>query len=425
MFVAESMSESLAKTMLKSPAFIRGLPKIRRILDVPIPIRNGKNQIIVPKPGYNPELQIFVDPHAPKIRDMSIEEARKVISEDPYSGFCFKNSQSRVHAIARLITPYTRGLMGFGHRVPLWFYNANRPRAGKDYCAGVAQIIYLRHAFEDAPLGNNSEETRKRITAALQAGRRQVHFANCQGYIDDKYFIAAITNSVWNDRLLGSNDAKSDLEIPNEAEFSMSANMGLTYKEDIEPRSRRIELAFYEEHDNARTFPNPFLHDWLKENRARILSAIHALYLYWVYKGMPSSTTPFTSFPKWAEVVGGIMAACELGDPCLPHQDQDLIGGDQKTIAMRAVYELAHQRHPDQWIKKSDLYKSVRESQDERLSWFGEFDGDEKKKAESRLGKTISAFDKRELSNIQLLIDCSAVKSQQHRLMFRSLKLGT
>jgi hypothetical protein len=282
MFVAESMSESLAKTMLKSPAFLRGLPKIRRILDVPIPIRKDKGQIILPKPGYNPELEIFVDPYAPQISKMPVEEARRVISEEAYNGFFLKNKQSKVHAIARFITPYTRGLMGFQHRVPLWFYNANRPRAGKDYCAGVAQISYLGNAFEDAPLGDNPEETRKRITAALRAGRRQVHFANCQGYIDDEYFIAAITNSIWNDRSLGSNDAESDLHIPNETEFSMSANMGLTYKEDIEPRSRRIELAYYEEHDNSRTFPNPFLHDWLKENRALILSAIHALYLYWV-----------------------------------------------------------------------------------------------------------------------------------------------
>jgi hypothetical protein len=118
------------------------------------------------------------------------------------------------------------------------------------------------------------------------------------------------------------------------------------------------------------------------------------------------------------------MAACELGDPCLPHEDQDLIGGDQKTNAMRAVYELAHQHYPDEWIKKSDFYKLVREIQDERLSWFGDFEGNDKKKAEIRLGKSVSAFDKRELSNIQLVIDAAAAKSQQHRLMFRSLSLG-
>src|SRR6516225_5614444 len=184
MFLPESMSDGTAKTMLKSPQFLKQMPRIQRILDVPIPIRKGKTEIIVPQPGYNPELEIFVDPHTPPITVMPIDEARQVI-EEGYSGFCFKNNQSKVHAIARLITPYTRGLIGFRHRVPLWFYNANRPRAGKDYCAGAAQIVYLGHAFEDAPLGNNPEETRKRITAAILAGRRQIHFANCQGYIDD------------------------------------------------------------------------------------------------------------------------------------------------------------------------------------------------------------------------------------------------
>src|SRR5262245_37448329 len=154
MFVPESMSDGTAKTMLKSPQFLKQLPRIQRILDVPIPIRRGKAEIILPQLRYNPELEIFVVPHAPTITLMPIEDARHVL-EQTYSGFCFKNNQSKVHVFARLITPYLRGIIGFRHRVPLWFYNANRPRAGKDYCAGVAQIVYLRHAFEDAPLGNN------------------------------------------------------------------------------------------------------------------------------------------------------------------------------------------------------------------------------------------------------------------------------
>jgi hypothetical protein len=414
------MSDGTAKTMLKSPQFLKQMPRIQRILDVPIPIRKGKTEIIVPQPGYNPELEIFVDPHTPPITVMPIDEARQVI-EEGYSGFCFKNNQSKVHAIARLITPYTRGLIGFRHRVPLWFYNANRPRAGKDYCAGAAQIVYLGHAFEDAPLGNNPEETRKRITAAILAGRRQIHFANCQGYIDDPFFIKAITDSTWSDRRLGSNNAESDLQIPNEVEFSMSANVGLTYKEDIGPRCRIIELAYYEEHDNSRTFPKPFLHEWITENRSPILSAIHSLYMHWTKARMPPGKTPFTSFPKWAEIVGGIMLAGDLGDPCLPHEGENLIGGDQKTIAMRALYKLAYEHYPNQWIKKGQLYPLITASQDDRLAWFGDFDGDDNKKAQTKLGKAIAAFHKRQLSNIELFVDSSAAKSQQHQLIFRSV----
>ena len=38
-------------------------------------------------------------------------------------------------------------------------------------------IIYLGHAFEDAPITDNYEETTKRIVSALRAVRRMMHFA--------------------------------------------------------------------------------------------------------------------------------------------------------------------------------------------------------------------------------------------------------
>jgi hypothetical protein len=56
--------------------------------------------------------------------------------------------------------------------------------------AGIPQLIYEGRTCEDAPLERESEETRKRITAALMAGRRSMHFAaNCQGHIQDAALI--------------------------------------------------------------------------------------------------------------------------------------------------------------------------------------------------------------------------------------------
>lgn len=121
--------------------------------------------------------------------------------------------------------------------MPLWLFIANRPRAGKDYLAGVISILYTGELQEDAPLERGSEETRKRITAALMAGRMLMHLANCQGHINDATLIGAITARVIRVRNLGSTSADADLELQNEMEFSMSANVGVTYREDNEPRT--------------------------------------------------------------------------------------------------------------------------------------------------------------------------------------------
>jgi hypothetical protein len=51
-----------------------------------------------------------------------------------YKEFCFKDEQDKINAIAGLLTPYLRGLFkNFNTRTPLFFYMANRERAGKDY----------------------------------------------------------------------------------------------------------------------------------------------------------------------------------------------------------------------------------------------------------------------------------------------------
>ena len=123
--------------------------------------------------------------------------------------------ESLVHAIARLITPFCRGIMGWQARTPLWCYQANQPGAGKDYCADVVHFLYTGSHIGDAPLGKDGEEIRKRITTFLNAGRRFTHFANCQVHIEDQTFIGLITSPFFNARNLGSTDPSADLTLPN------------------------------------------------------------------------------------------------------------------------------------------------------------------------------------------------------------------
>ena len=49
--------------------------------------------------------------------------------------------------------------------------------------------------------------------------------------------------------------------------------------------------------------------------RRKVIAALAALVRHW--KGLPAKDRPkppFTSFPEWGEVVGGIMIACGLGN---------------------------------------------------------------------------------------------------------------
>jgi hypothetical protein len=419
-FMAKTMSEALARSLLESPQFLKSIPRVARILDVAIPIRDSKGDIRFPKPGFNRDLGLYVATDAPQLSEMSRDQAIAIL-EQAHAGFCWKNEQSKTHAYARILTPFGRGLMSFRERPPLWFLYGNRPRCGKDYLNGVSQITYLGEAFEDVAITDKPEETIKRIVSALRAGRRMMHFANCQDYLDDVGLIQAITASTLSARSLGSNDAASDLELPNEIDFSLSAN-GLTYREDFEPRMRKIPLEFFEEDPNKRTFPNPFLHDWVKRNRVKVLSAIYSLFRHWIKAGAPGGKTLFNSFPRWAEVVGGVMAAASLGDPCLPHEGEDLIGGDEKEKAMRSLFRACYEKWPEEWLKKSDIYDVIREQNENNpaLEWFGNLNGDtkEKRSATTRTGTALSAFQNRVFNGVRLAIDTSTTSAQHWRYRF-------
>lgn len=417
-FREKTMSNIDAGTLLECPSFIKGQYRISRILDVPIPVLMPGGEIFYPQPGYNKDLEIYCDPAAPVVQELSLDRALEVIKE-VYVGFCFKandNDQSKTHAIARLVTPYVRGVIGFPERTPFWYYEANRPGAGKDYCNGVTQIVYQGAAFEDMPLGKNSEETGKRILTALVAGRRSMHFANCQGHLDDEKFIHAQTAPKICGRMLGSTDAKSDLELPNEIEFSISANLGMTCREDVERRCRRITLEYFEEGENERVFARPDLHGWVLENRGLILSAVHTLFkLWWDATGGKSGST-FTSYPKWARVVGGLMLYHGLGNPTLPHK-AGLIGGDLRTRAMTALYELALPVRADGRLTKFAIRELITRNQedDDRLAWFGDLS---ERDHQTQLGMSLTAFQGRVLSGIEMKIDTSSANSSRHIVLF-------
>jgi len=424
-FRSLSMNRETAASLLSAPQFKSRLPHIVRILDIPLPIRLPDGRIELPRIGYDPRFRTYCDPGCPLIRPMPVDEARALLLKI-HRGFCFRDQQSITHALARLITPYCRGLMGWTARFPLWNFTANRPRAGKDYLAGVTMLIYEGTTCEDAPLDGNSEETRKRITAANMAGRRMMHFANCQAHIDDAVFIGAITSHIFSARNLGSTDARADLRLPNEIEFSISANVGLTYREDVEPRSRKIALFLEQEDANARDFEIKLLHQYVLRHRAELLSTIASLVGAWIDAGCPEGRTPFTSFPQWAATVGGIMTFHGLGDPCLPHVDDGSeVGGDRADRAMRALYALCHEAHADTWIEKQVVYQAIAQADDnDALSFFGSFSEEESKKTKTRIGMFLKKFDRRELGGIRLELDRSVEKTQRQLVRFIRADLG-
>ena len=398
LFARRSMSREIATALLASSQFKRQLPRIDRILDVPVPYLQDE-ALLFASTRYDERLNTFCPAVDLAITPLGLEQSKELLRE-LFQDFCFANRDSATIAIARLITPMCRGLMGWSARPPVFIFEGNRPRAGKDYLAGCTSVLYEGYANEDAPLDSEREETIKRIGAALSSGRRFMHFANCKGHIDNGGFEQASTAKVFNCRKLGSNDSSADLKLPNETEFSISANTGFSFSEDFNLRCRKISLAYSEEDANSRRFSHTDLHGWILEHRQNLLNAVAGLIQYWHQQGCPPGETAFTSFPEWARVVGGILVTCGLGDPCVPQLDGTLTS-DTTTAEMKKLFQLAFQEKPNEWLTKNEVYQLVRTPD---IDIFGWLDMSERS-GQTTFGMRLRAFIGRSLGGIYLHID--------------------
>lgn len=411
-FVEKSLNPNSANILLNSEYQLQAkLPVLERIYNVPIPMvrTNSPPVLVFPTKGYDENLLSWLPPESPEVKtDMPLDKARSII-EQIYKEFCFKSEQDRINAIASLLTPFCRNLYKRDTcRTPVFFYKANRERAGKDYCAGIVGLVYEGAAIENPPIcsgdgmrtESHDDEVKKMVVATFKSGRRRIHFSNNKGNLNSAVLEGLVTSELWEGRELGKN---VNLMFPNTLEISLSANLGITYTPDLAARCVFINLAFLEEDTNSRKFENPNLHEWVLEHRGDILSALYAFVREWFNAGMPSGTGFFSSFPEWARVVGGIMENSGYGSPCKPNDDSDSVGGDRDTREMKRLWELCYETWPESWTTKKALIEKLMDPESPFYELFGWLDwGKDANRAKIKFAVLLSKFNGRVFSGIRM-----------------------
>lgn len=414
--VKRSMTQKDANVTLESKNLRDKLPPISRIFDIQIPILY-KKKLTFPKKGYDKRFGSWLPYNAPQIikNIQTLEEAKEIINYI-FHEFCFSSEKDKTHAIAAFITPFLRGLFPtFSTRTPIFIYMANRERAGKDYCAGCSGILYEGANIEQPAISNDekgfsnsSEEIRKKITACMLQGKKRFHSANNKGLLNNTTIEAITTAPFWEDRLLGTNKT---ITLSNEIDFSLSGNLGIRLTPDLANRARIINLHLEDEDANARRFENPDLHGWILKNRITIISSLYKLVENWVDKEMPKGSMPFTSYPVWADVCGGIMEAAGYENPCLKDKTP-IISLDNETEEMKQLFEVCFEQHPNEYLTKKEI-EVISESE----GLFNELD------LSSMGGKVkfclkIDKYVKRVLSGIMLNVDDLGKRADRRKYKF-------
>ena len=411
LFVELSMRSEVAAPLLVTDALVQALPRLDRILEVPIPIeKDGK--ITMPVPGLNREHNLWLAEDAPVVTAHKLEEA-KLWLDWLLQDFPFATPQDRTHYLAYLLTPMIKGLLPrWNCRIPMFIYQANRQRAGKDYAAGIGGLLYEGEAREENPITRDTAELEKRVTAAFMAGWTRLHFSECAGHLDNTILQGLVTKADYSGRELSRSKM---FTAPNEFLVSLSGKNDLTLSTDLAVRSRTINMEYFQEDANARKFTFPDLHGEVLKRRSDILSALYSLVRYWLDQGRPPGPTPFASFSQWAEVVGGILTVTGLGDPCLP-QVSDILPLDTDTADMKALFEIMATAPGSHTC--SEIVKVLQNRPDAGIFQYLDFTaiGDR-----GKFGKLLRRYIHRELGGVRLEYHHNPGKTERSTFHFRPL----
>jgi len=316
-----------------------GLPRVDRIVDVPVLSASGQ---LVTQPGYHPDDRLYYVPAEGLegvepwdcTSESAIEHARSLLLDDLLGDFDFVDDSGRANALGLVLVPFVRDFIGDAP-TPLHCVPAPQPGVGKTYLAKAALLPGC--GFVPVQAATEGDEWRKRITAVLLQGSPAILLDNLRE-VESGALAGNLTSHVWSDRILGESRIVS---LPNRAVWVATGNNLRVSAEnaqrmvciDLDPGDKEVAR----KRDKG-SFRHPDLHHWALDHRRELVGAALTLIDFW-RAGINPDTPPYTadngrrfywdffhnqeggeeervasertmgSFERWAEVVGGILAA--------------------------------------------------------------------------------------------------------------------
>ena len=301
-------------------------PELRRVAQVPYFTSTGN---LVMTFGYHEESRtalqlpdsldgLTVPEVLPSFK--AVAAAKRLLVEELFVDFPFAAPSSRAHALALLITPFVRDMLGTTP-VPMAAIVAPTVGSGKTKIAHVVSLIVTGRTAPIMAADLSREETEKRITALLLEARPYGVFDNQIEKLDSPVLAALLTSDTWSGRLLGQSKM---LTLWNTTQWIVTGN-NLEFTDEIARRALTIKLDPKTDKPNLRTgFKHDPLETWVKAERPALVSAILVLVQNWLAKGRKEFTArTLGSFESYARIVGGVLQAAGLDEGFLTETETE------------------------------------------------------------------------------------------------------
>jgi hypothetical protein len=202
---------------------------------------------------------------------------------------------------------------------PAFAIDASTPGSGKGKIVGLCSIIATGEEPARSGWPSNPEEQDKTLGGYAVAAPPIIAFDNVRGGISNQCLENALTTPIYGFRVLGVHEI---MMLPFRSLVTWTGN-NLGFLGDM---IRRIIIGRLEpqtEHPEKLepdAFRIPLIEQYVREHRAKVVSAILTLARAFVLAGMPDQGLRMGSFDRasgglgWIELVGGSIAWCDAGD---------------------------------------------------------------------------------------------------------------
>jgi DNA polymerase-1 len=283
------------------------LPEVRGLVTVPVVGRNGS---LIERPGYHPASGLYysptpglvVPPVPARPSGDDVREARRLLEGELLAEFPFEGDADRTGAVAMIVERFARELID--GPTPMAGIEAPAAGTGKGLLVAAAAMPMVGRALALTALPRSEEEVRKKISALVKEAAIMAVFDNLREALTSSTLAAAITATVWEDRLLGETRM---LRAPMRLGWVYTAN-NPTVSREMSRRVMPIRLNARVERPWERTgFRHPDLLAWAQAQRGHLIWSVLVLVEAWLEAGRPAGEVSLGSFEEWSKVVGGIL----------------------------------------------------------------------------------------------------------------------
>ena len=319
---------------------------------------------------------------------------RQFLQIDLLGDFPFVDNSDKAHAIALLLQPFVRSLIE--GPTPLHLIEKPTPGTGATLLAEMLLYPTTGHSTAAMSEGRDEDEWRKRITAKLLAGPSVVLIDNLKRRLDSAALSAAITTSLWEDRLLGRSEM---VRVPVHCAWAATGN-NPTLSNEMVRRTIRIRLDAKVDQPWLREgFRHPNLRQWASHNRPGLICASLVLIQAWISAGRPAPLEAPTlgQFEAWSEVMGGILQYAGIHG-FLSNMPEFYETSDAEGAALRRFVELWWETHADSEVAVANLWNMASTAEIE----ISLGDGNERSQ-KTRLGILVAGLRDRQFRGLRVV----------------------